>query len=39
MDQLVRMGGGWYEDGLPPPTTFDLDNCPAPYFLSTGLID
>jgi hypothetical protein len=39
MHQLVRMGGGWYEDGKPPPTTFDLGKCPPPYFLSTGLVD
>jgi hypothetical protein len=34
----VRMGGGWYESGDPPPTTFDLGACPAPYFLSTGFV-
>jgi hypothetical protein len=39
MGQPVRMGGGWYESGDPPPTSFDIGNCPAPYFLSTGVID
>ena len=42
MGQTVRMGGGWYGEehpGSPAPTAFDVDDCPAPYFLSTGLID
>ena len=39
MGEPIRMGGGWYEDGSPPPTTFDLGDCPAPYFLSTGFVD
>jgi hypothetical protein len=38
MGELVRMGGGFYEDGDPPPTTFDLGSCPPPYFLSTGFV-
>ena len=39
MREPVRMGGGWYEDGHPPPTSFDVGHCPAPYFLSTGFVD
>jgi hypothetical protein len=35
----VRLGGGWYESGDPPPTTFNLQTCPAPYFLTTGVAD
>jgi hypothetical protein len=37
MELSIRMGGGWYESGSPPPTSFDIGNCPPPYFLSTGL--
>ncbi len=39
MGEPIRMGGGWYEDGIPPPTSFDLGDCPAPFFLSTGIAD
>ena len=39
LGEPVRMGGGYYEAGDPPPTAFNIGNCPAPYFLSTGLID
>jgi hypothetical protein len=39
LHRAVRMGGGWYEDGNPPPTSFDIGSCPAPYFLTTGFID
>ncbi|HEX5579706.1 MAG TPA: hypothetical protein VFY43_08585 [Candidatus Limnocylindria bacterium] len=39
MGELVRMGGGWYEDGDPPPTSFAVEGCPPPFFLSTGFED
>ncbi|HET6746067.1 MAG TPA: hypothetical protein VFH90_09510 [Candidatus Limnocylindria bacterium] len=39
MGQSVRMGGGYYESGDPPPTTITVGNCPPPYFLSTGFAD
>jgi hypothetical protein len=39
MGQSVRMGGGYYESGDPPPTTLTVGNCPPPYFLSTGFAD
>jgi hypothetical protein len=39
MGQTVRMGGGYYETGDPPPTTLTVGNCPSPYFLSTGFVD
>jgi hypothetical protein len=42
MGQATRMGGGWYGEeysGRPPPTAFDINGCPPPYFLSTGLVD
>jgi hypothetical protein len=39
MGEAVRMGGGYYEAGEPPPGTRDLGGCPAPYFLSTGVIE
>lgn len=37
--EQVRMGGGYYEDGQPPPGTRDVGNCAPPFFLSTGLTD
>ena len=39
MGDEVRMGGGYYEDGAPPPGTRDVGACSPPYFLSTGLTD
>ncbi len=39
MGELIRMGGGYYEDGSPPPGARDVDDCSPPYFLSTGLTD
>jgi hypothetical protein len=39
MGQTVRMGGGYYETGDPPPTTLTVGNCQPPYFLSTGFED
>jgi hypothetical protein len=39
MGELVRMGGGYYEDGRPPPETRDVGTCAPPYFLSTGFND
>jgi hypothetical protein len=37
--EQVRMGGGYYEDGLPPPGTRDVGSCAPPFFLSTGFSD
>jgi hypothetical protein len=34
--EQVRMGGGYYEDGLPPPESRDIGACAPPFFLSTG---
>jgi hypothetical protein len=39
MGEPVRMGGGYYEDGRPPPETRDVGNCAPPFFLSTGFTD
>lgn len=39
MGELIRMGGGYYEDGSPPPGARDVDDCSPPYFLSTGLTE
>lgn len=39
MGDEVRMGGGYYEDGAPPPGTRDVGACSPPYFLSTGFTD
>lgn len=39
MGEHVRMGGGYYEDGQPPPGTRDVGGCTAPFFLSTGFTD
>ena len=39
MGQPVRMGGGYYEDGAPPPGTRDVGSCEPPFFLSTGFSD
>lgn len=39
MDEQVRMGGGYYEDGRPPPGTRDVGSCAPPFFLSTGFTD
>ena len=38
MERPIRMGGGWYESGRPPPTSFNVGICPPPYFLSTSLV-
>jgi hypothetical protein len=37
MGHEIRMGGGSY--GRPPPTSFNIGDCPGPYFLSTGFED
>ncbi len=37
MGEPVRMGGGYYEDGQPPPGSRDIGTCAPPFFLSTGL--
>jgi hypothetical protein len=39
MGEPVRMGGGYYESGDPPPGARDLGDCPAPYFFSTGFVE
>ena len=39
MGEPVRMGGGYYEDGQPPPESRDVGDCAPPYFLSTGFSD
>lgn len=39
MGEPVRMGGGYYEDGQPPPGSRDIGDCAPPFFLSTGLSD
>ena len=39
MGEPVRMGGGYYEDGRPPPESRDFGTCAPPFFLSTGLTD
>jgi hypothetical protein len=39
MDEPIRMGGGYYEDGAPPPGTRDVGTCAPPFFLSTGFSD
>jgi hypothetical protein len=39
MGEPIRMGGGYYEDGSPPPGARDVGDCAPPYFLSTGLTD
>jgi hypothetical protein len=39
MGEEVRMGGGYYEDGRPPPGTRHVGACAPPYFLSTGFTD
>ena len=39
MSEPVRMGGGSYEDGQPPPGSRDIGDCAPPFFLSTGLSD
>jgi hypothetical protein len=39
MGEEVRMGGGYYEDGRPPPGTRDVGDCAPPFFLSTGVTD
>jgi hypothetical protein len=39
MGERVRMGGGYYEDGRPPPVTRDVGTCAPPFFLSTGFTD
>jgi hypothetical protein len=36
LGEPVRMGGGYYESGDPPPTSRAIDGCAPPYFLSTG---
>ena len=39
MAEAVRMGGGYYEDGQPPPGARDVGSCAPPYFLSNGFAD
>lgn len=39
MGEAVRMGGGYYEDGQPPPGSRDIEACAPPFFLSTGFSD
>jgi hypothetical protein len=39
MGEPLRMGGGYYEDGEPPPGSRDIGNCSPPFFLSTGFSD
>ena len=39
MGEPVRMGGGYYEDGRPPPVSRDVGRCAPPFFLSTGFTD
>ncbi len=39
MGEQVRMGGGYYEDGQPPPGTRDVGSCAPPFFLSTRFTD
>lgn len=39
MGEQVRMGGGYCEDGRPPPGTRDVGSCAPPFFLSTGFTD
>jgi hypothetical protein len=36
MGEAVRMGGGWDEDGPPPPWTRDPGECLGPWFFTTG---
>lgn len=39
MGEPVQMGGGYYEDGQPPPGGRDIGDCAPPFFLSTGISD
>ena len=39
MGAAVQMGGGYYEDGEPPPGARNVGGCGPPYFLSTGFTD
>ena len=39
MGEPVQMGGGYYEDGQPPPGSRDIGECAPPFFLSTGISD
>ena len=39
MGEPIRIGGGYYEDGRPPPETRDVGSCAPPWFLSTGFTD
>ena len=39
MGEPVQMGGGYYEDGQPPPGSRYIGECAPPFFLSTGLSD
>jgi hypothetical protein len=39
MGEQIRMGGGYYESGDPPPGSRDVGGCAPPFFLSTGLSD
>jgi hypothetical protein len=39
MGEPVRMGGGYDEDGDPPPGSRDIGDCEPPFFLSTGFSD
>ncbi len=39
MGEPVRMGGGYREDGQPPPGSRDIGGCEPPFFLTTGFSD
>lgn len=39
MGDEVRMGGGFYEDGQPPPGSRDTGGCAPPFFLATGFAE
>jgi hypothetical protein len=39
MGEQLRMGGGYYESGDPPPGSRDLGGCAPPFFLSTSFSD
>lgn len=39
MGEPVRMGGGYREDGQPPPGSRDIGGCAPPFFLTTGFGD
>lgn len=40
MDEPVRLGGGYYEDGLPEAAAdASIGACAGPFFLATGFTD